>query len=63
MLGNHQEKNDIKTLSPRGKKECFDKYKYRNFQYSSKLEGINITPVNQTIDQLVRKYQVLGNNM
>ena len=62
MLTRHQNLLTKGLLSTKEKQQCFEENKYKNFQYSSKLEGIEVTQVNLNIDQLVEKYKMLGNN-
>ena len=48
-------------LTLESKKQYFDNSKYSNFVSSSKLEGIEITQVSQSLEQLIAKYQTIGN--
>lgn len=56
------ENNDASVISSDEKTRIFDERKYENFVDSSKLEGVNITPVNETIEQLKRKYKSIAEN-
>ncbi len=53
--------NAKKALSLEAKREQFENSKYSNFASSSKLEGINITQVEQDLEKLIAKYQAIGN--
>ena len=53
------EENQPLTLE--SKKQYFNNSKYSNFVSSSKLEGIEITQVSQSIEQLIAKYKTIGN--
>ena len=50
------------SLTLESKKQHFDTSKYSNFVSSSKLEGINITQVSLSLEQLIAKYQTIGNS-
>jgi len=54
--------NNKKAFSLKEKKQFFEKIKYQNFVHSSKLEGINIIPINHDMIQLIQKYQMIGNH-
>ena len=56
------ELNTKKAFSLKEKKQYFEKIKYQNFVHSSKLEGINIIPINEDIVQLIQKYQMIGSH-
>ena len=58
-LKKHSKENQQLTFE--SKKQYFDNSKYSNFVSSSKLEGINITQVSQSLEQLIAKYQTIGN--
>jgi hypothetical protein len=62
MSNQNTELNTKKAFSLQNKKQFFEKIKYKNFVYSSKLEGINITPINENMVQLIQKYQIIGNH-
>lgn len=49
-----------RKISLNKKKQLFEKIKYQNFVQSSKLEGINITPINENMVQVIQKYQMIG---
>jgi len=48
------------VLSVEDKKRIFEQSKYENFVKSSRLEGIKVLPVNNTIDELASKYKTIG---
>ncbi|KAF3981768.1 MAG: YhfG family protein [Methylococcales symbiont of Hymedesmia sp. n. MRB-2018] len=52
----------ISVISSDEKTKIFDERRYASFVNSSKLEGVNITPVNETIEELKRKYESIGKN-
>jgi hypothetical protein len=61
-----QQNGEIKSkrtaLSVEEKKKIFDQSKYKSFVKSSRLEGIKVIPVNNTINELVNKYEIIGAN-
>jgi hypothetical protein len=62
MSNQKTELNTKKEFSLQNKKHFFEKIKYKNFVHSSKLEGINITPINEDMVQLIQKYKIIGNH-
>jgi hypothetical protein len=62
MSNQKTELNTKKEFSLQNKKQFFEKIKYKNFVHSSKLEGINITPINEDMVQLIQKYKIIGNH-
>ena len=49
-----------KSLSLAEKKKLFNKSKYKNFVSSSRLEGVSVIPVKNSIDELIKKYKQAG---
>ena len=47
-------------LSLDEKKKIFNKTKYKNFVSSSKLEGVRVIPVKESINDLIEKYKQAG---
>ncbi|NOQ63984.1 MAG: DUF2559 family protein [Methyloprofundus sp.] len=48
------------NLSFDEKNKLYEEFKYKNFVSSSKLEGIDIIPVTESLDELENKYQAIG---
>ncbi len=64
-MGLEKERNNEKktALSLEEKKKIFDGSKYESFVKSSRLEGVKIIPVNNTLDEIVKKYEIIGANV
>jgi Protein of unknown function (DUF2559) len=42
------------------KSDYFEQHKYENFVHSSRLENINIVPVNNSMSEIIEKYKRLA---